>query len=145
MQHHFSIEQRLQGRLERRLCSAPAELRAVATATRVRFNSPDFELTPQQEAAAEKQLKSLAEARAAFRGRPDNAESDVGEDFAGSSPSFKPVDRVAAFGEAVVKFDRASRILRQCGLKLTIALAEGSDNRAVLAYRRAPNTRPPAQ
>ncbi len=111
-------EQRLQTALERRLCSAPPVLRAVATATSVCFEWPDFEITAGQTAAADALLQHLADARVAFRGQLD-----------------RPDERLAALGQAIVRLDRASRMLRQQGLKLFFRVA--TSGRADLAVRAA--------
>jgi hypothetical protein len=110
----------------------------------VQFEWPDFELTAQQHSAISAQLRSLADARTAFRGRPDHDQVDADDAFPSSPRSCQPSDRLAVIGEAIVDFDRTSRVLRQWGLKLSIACARSSrTDRAELTYRRATSGRQP--
>jgi hypothetical protein len=123
----LSPEQRLHIALERRLRSAPPALRAVATATSVSFEPPEFGLSSQQEAAAAAQLRCLGDARAAFRGRPDDGdEFDPEGGFPNPTRRFNGGDRVALMAEAIIGCDRASRVLRHWRLKLSVAIAEHS-------------------
>jgi hypothetical protein len=141
LQRHPSSDLRLQEKLQRRLLCAPPDLRTVATADRVRVKSPDFALTPQQQSVAEAQLRSLADARTAFRGRADHDDFDV-DPFPNSSSFHKQCDRAAVMGEAIVDFDRTSRVLRQWGLKLSISSGGATGiGSTELTYRRAANER----
>jgi hypothetical protein len=57
-------------------------LRAVATATSVCFEWPDFEITAGQKAAADALIQHLADARLAFRGQLDADDAlDLHEGF----------------------------------------------------------------
>jgi hypothetical protein len=141
LQNVSSPEFRLQEKLQRRLLCAPPELRTVATAHQVRFTSPEFELTPDQHSATEAQLRALADARSAFRGRADHDDFDV-DHLPNSAHFHKQCDRAAVMGEAIVDFDRTSRVLRQWGLKLSISSGEATGiGSAELTYRRASKER----
>jgi hypothetical protein len=140
----LSPQQRLQATLERRLRCAPPEFRTAADVSIVQFEWPEFELTQQQQFAIEAQLRSLADARAAFRGRPDHEGFDPEGAFPSSTCSGLPIDRLAVISEAIANFDRMSRVLRQWGLKLSIIEARGvGASRAELTYRRAVGGRRP--
>jgi hypothetical protein len=132
---------RLAAALERRLSSAPKELQAATAAKSVHLDPLECEFTAAQEAAAQRQIQALKEARAAFHGRRDDE-----DDFADGETLPIPAgrhfgsDRVAAMGEAIVEFDRSARALRGCGFKLTVRDAENGE-RVDLAFRRAASAR----
>jgi hypothetical protein len=135
MRYHYP-EQRLQTALERRLCSAPPVLRAIATATSVCFEWPDFEITAGQKAAANTLIQHLADARTAFRGQLDEDDAlDIHEGLPNATYVCRPDERLAALGQAIVRLDRASRMLRQRGLKLSVRVA--TSGRADLTVRPA--------
>jgi hypothetical protein len=129
----------LQARFERRLDSAPPVLAIAVRARSLTFESPDFDLTAQQEAVAEAQLKCVADARVAFRGRPDEDEDyDVGGGLPKAGGRGYRGDRLSGMSDAIRGFDQASRNLRQSGLKLSVTGARNSGTgRAEMTYQRA--------
>lgn len=137
----LSPASRLQTRLERRLDSAPPEIAIAVLARSLMFEPPDFDLTAQQEAAAEVQLKCVTDARVAFHGQPDeDNDSDARDGLLKAAGRGYRGDRLSAMSEAISDFDRASRSLRQSGLKLSVTRVTSSGvGRAEMTYRRAAN------
>jgi hypothetical protein len=131
-----SQDSRLQVGLERRLSSAPPVFARAVVAPSLSFEPPDFDLTTQQQAAAEVQLECLADARAAFRGRPDD-DFNAEDDLPNTTHMRYRGDRLSEMCDAITRFDQASRNLRQRGLKLVLTELGCGTGRANMTYRQA--------
>jgi hypothetical protein len=132
------LDERTAASLRRRLLAASEEVRAMATAESVDWHAPDFATDEAQQDAMHAMLRACSDARVAVRGHHD----DDGFDDGGRVVEISKANRLRVASERAIALDRAidagvraGRLLRQRGLKATIAAVKRVDvaGRAVLA------------
>jgi hypothetical protein len=148
----FDNETRTAAALRQRLLAGPEEMRAIATAETADWERPDFAIDAAQQEAMEATLRACGDARAAVLG--DAADSAFDDDNRAPDEPTRLRWRVAserrtALDRAIAAGARAGRLLRQRGMKATVATSERVDaaGQSILAYavlgfrRRAVDTR----
>jgi hypothetical protein len=124
------LEKRIAAALRQRLRAAPAALRAMAMAETVAWQAPAFAGDDGQQAAMHALLRACDDARAAIFGRSaDDAPGDEGRVPQVPRKPQRSVasERLLALERAIAAAIRAGRMLRQRGLKPTIATNEQAD------------------
>jgi hypothetical protein len=147
----FDIETRTAAALRQRLLAGPEEMRVIATAETADWQRPDFAIDAAQQEAVEALLRACGDARAAILG--DAADSAFDDHRAPDEPTRLrwrvASERRTALDHAIAAGARAGRLLRQRGMKPTVATSERVDaaGHSILAYavlgfrRRAVDTR----
>ena len=141
------LEKRIAAALRQRLLAAPAALRAMAMAETVAWQAPAFAGDDGKQAAMDALLRACSDARAAIFGR--SADDAPGTEERAPQVPRKPQrsvasERLLALERAIAAAIRAGRMLRQRGLKPTIATSDRTDlatgeiilTRAELGFRR---------
>jgi hypothetical protein len=147
-----NIERRIGASLRQRLLAAPEELRAMATAETAEWLSPEFETDAGQQEAVHALLRACSDARAAVFGyRADDVLGGDGRtlEAAAAPPQWVGTERLIALDRAVVAGNRATRLLRQRGVKSTVVTRERIDDmsgqriltRGHLTFRRRSGAR----
>jgi hypothetical protein len=129
------VETRIGALLLRRLRAAPEEMRAMATAEIVDWSPPGFVADTGQAEAMHALLRACSDARLAFLG--ESCMSAASKKWVGS-------ERLLALDRTIAAGGRALRMLRQRGIKATLATRERVDiaaktmvlARAELGFRR---------
>jgi hypothetical protein len=125
--------------LRRQLDAAPAELRAMATAEEVDWQTPDFETDQDQHEAICALLHACSDARAAVLGQ--SADSGLYDDDRAPDAlrlrQWVATERPNALYHAIAAGVRADRLLRQRGVKATITTTERIDSGGETILARA--------
>jgi hypothetical protein len=132
-----NLDERNAASLRRQLLAAPAELRAMATAEEVDWQTPDFETDHAQQEAICALLRACIDARAAVLGQSIDSGLDD-DDRAPDAPRLRQrvaTERPNALYHAIADGIRTGRLLRQRGVKAAITTAEriNSDGKTILA------------
>jgi len=125
--------------LRRQLDAAPTELRAMATAEKADWQTPDFQTDEDQQEAIYALLRACIDARTAVFGQ--HPDSDLDDDDqahdAARLRQWVATERSDALSHAIADGVRAGRLLRQRGVKAAITTTERIDSESKTILARA--------